>query len=70
MMVSREIRRLIREMLLQEDDFTRRMNANLATHMATKVKSATDRRMFGRVLKDAWRKEAAITSGCRQTECN
>jgi hypothetical protein len=37
---SRTIRSLIREMILQEDEATRRMNANLATHMATKVKSA------------------------------
>lgn len=52
------IRQLIREMLIQEDEATRRMNANLATHLATKVREPTDRRMFGRVLKDAWRKEA------------
>jgi len=53
-----EVRSIVREMLLQEDEAARRMNANLATHMATKVKSAGDRRTFGRVLKDAWRKEA------------
>jgi len=58
MMGSRAIRSLIREMILQEDEAIRRMNANLATHIATKVKSAGDRRTFGRVLKDAWRKEA------------
>lgn len=52
------IRQLIREMLIQEDEATRRMNANLATHLATKVREPTDRRMFGRVLKAAWRKEA------------
>ena len=52
------IRQLIREMLLQEDEATRRMNANLATHLATKVREPTDRRMFGRVLKAAWHKEA------------
>jgi hypothetical protein len=52
------IRQLIREMLLQEDEATRRMNANLATHLATKVREPTDRRMFGRVLKAAWKKEA------------
>jgi len=52
------IRQLIREMILQEDEATRRMNANLAAHIATKAREPTDRRMFGRVLKDAWRKEA------------
>jgi len=59
---SRTIRFLVREMILQEDEATRRMNANLATHMATKVKSAGERRTFGRVLKDAWRKEADHSS--------
>lgn len=52
------IRQLIREMLLQEDEATRRMNANLATHLATNVRKPTDRRMFGRVLKAAWQREA------------
>jgi len=55
---SRTIRSLIREMLLQEDEAARRMNANLATHMATMRNEPGERRMFGRVLKDAWRKEA------------
>jgi len=56
------IRHLIREMLLQEDEATRRMNANLATHMATKAHGPVERRNFGRVLKTMWQKEADIPS--------
>jgi hypothetical protein len=56
--VTSAVRSVVREMILQEDEAARMMNANLATHMATKVKNATDRRMFGRIMKGAWRKEA------------
>ena len=52
------VRALVREILLSEDDRMRQMNANLATHLATKVREPTDRRIFGRVLKAAWHKEA------------
>lgn len=57
-MMESTVRRTVREILLQEDEAARRMNANLATHMATKVKAPSERRMFGRALKDAWRREA------------
>jgi hypothetical protein len=55
---EKSVRALVREMILQEDERIRQGNANLSAHIATKVKEPTDRRMFGRVLKDAWRKEA------------
>jgi len=51
------VRSLIRS-VLQEDEAARRMNANLATHMANKVNEPGERRAFGRVLKNAWMKEA------------
>lgn len=55
---EKSVRALVREMLLQEDERIRQGNANLSAHIATKVKEPTDRRMFGRVLKAAWHKEA------------
>ncbi len=55
---SRTIRSLIREMLLQEDEAARRMNADVATRIATQVSEPGEVRQLGRVLKDAWRKEA------------
>lgn len=57
-----EVRMIIREMILQEDEASRRANAELATHMATNVKKISDRRTVGRTLKDAWRKEADHSS--------
>jgi len=61
------VRSVVREMILQEDEAARMMNTNLATHMATKVKSAGERRTVGRTLKDAWRKEADHASFSRVT---